>query len=192
MRSLSYYRGIEDQNRKDKSEGKGRAVGYSNRPVITFDQKSERFLGRTNEFGPVYVSVSSPPPYILCFSGPQVDLSHLASQYGGYVVCIRQPSKLVCDIASYLEQSPELSSEMLLECIKVRYNRGQYIGKLPKPANHEFAMMSFGQKDPKFSSDCEYRLVLTLPLTTSPPIEIKIELQKKLEYAEMVHLQTDN
>ena len=52
--------------------------------------------------------------------------------------------------------------------------------------------MSYGQKDPKFSNDCEYRLVLTLPLTTIPPIEIKIELQKKLEYAEIAHLQTNN
>jgi hypothetical protein len=197
MHSLSYYRDIEDKSRKDKDEGEGRVEIIKPRPVLYIDRQSGDVLSSTLETGPVFFGTTSiNPRYIFCFSGPKVDVKYLASQYGGSVVCINQPNKLVCDIASYLKQYPNMPDTIWLECIQVRYDKGQLVQGEPQPASEERLKMSYGQKDPKFSNDCEYRLVLTLPLTIIPPTEVKtevkIELQKRLEYAELVHLQTDN
>jgi hypothetical protein len=192
MRSLYYYQVIEDQNRRDKSEGEGKAVIFKNRPVLKIDQKSGETLSQTEEYGPVYFStLSTQPRYILCLSGPEVDVKYLASQYGGYVVRLNQPNKLVCDIASYLKKYSNITGTMWLDCIQVKYNKDQPISELPEPASKERLRMSYGQKDPTFSDDCEYRLVLTLPPIEIPPTEINIELQKKLEYAELVYPETD-
>jgi len=48
--------------------------------------------------------------------------------------------------------------------------------------------MSYGQKHPDFSEDCEYRLVLRLGslLTMNIPDYITINLGKGLEYAEIM------
>ena len=193
MHSLSYYCGIEDPNRADKSEGEGKAVVLMNRPVLQLGQKSGKTLSSTSEFGPVYYGTTSiNPRYILCFSGPEVDIEYLASQYGRYVLRLNQPDELVRDITSYLEKHPNMPDTMWLDCIQVRYDKGQLMSELPQPASEERLRMSYGQKDPKFSNDCEYRFVLTLPVPANSLEEIEIELQKKLEYGEMVHLQTDN
>ena len=183
LRSLLDYRTIENANRKDNNEGIGRAVVYGNRPVINLDNKSQ-----TNEFGPIHISgVSGNSHYILCFSGPQVDRRRLASKYGEHVICISQPNTLVHDIASYLEQSPELHCDaMWLECVEVRYDKGQSIGKLSDLDIHELVTMPFGQKGSWDSSDCEYRLVLTLLTIDSPPKEIRVKLCRRLEYAEFL------
>lgn len=188
MLPLQHYCEIEDSKRKDRDEGEGRVVIHMNRPVLTLDQKSGKTLSKTNEFGPVFFGTGSiNPRYILCFSGPQVDVKHLASQYGGYVVCLSQPNKLVCDIASYLEQCPNMPDTMWLKCIQVRYDKDQLVSTLPDPATEERSEMSYGQKNPKFSSDYEYRLVLTLPLiANSLPPEIRVELHKRLEYAKII------
>ncbi|MFH1032717.1 MAG: hypothetical protein V1767_09175 [Chloroflexota bacterium] len=192
MHDLNFYHSIEDQNRKDKNEGEGKAVIFTNRPVLQLDKKSGKILSRTNEFGPVYFGTSSiNPRYTLCFSGPEVNMKYLANHYG-YVIRIRQPDKLVYEIASYLKQYSNMPYTMWLECVQVKYDKGQQMSKLPPPASEERSKMSYGHKDPKFSNDCEYRLVLTLPLIKNSPKEINIELRKELEYAEMVHLQTNN
>lgn len=187
MHPLSFFREIEDTQRKDKGEGEGRVVIFADRPVYTLDQKSGKILSKTNEFGPVnFGTTSINPRYIFCFHGPRVDLKYITCRYQR-VLRIGQPITLVCDIASYLEQYPNLPSEMWLECVQVRYDKDQSVSKLPEPASEERAMMSYGQKEPKFSGDCEYRLVLTLPLkTTSPPTEIRVDLHKRLGYAEII------
>jgi hypothetical protein len=125
----------------------------------------------------------------LCFSGPQVDLNFLANKYGSYIVRLNQPNELVRQIAYYLEKNPNLPETMWLDCVQVRYDKDQIISQLPAPASEERVRMSYGQKHPIFSSDCEYRLVLKLSIMISScPIEIKIEMQKKLDCAELLRL----
>ena len=189
MRPLSFFREIEDTQRKDKDEdeGEGRVVIFTDRPVLSFDQKSGKILSKTNEFGPVnFTTTSINPRYIFCFHGPRVDLKYITCRYQR-VLRIGQPNTLVRKIASCLGQYPNLPNEMWLECVQVRYDKNQSVRKLPEPAGKERAIMSYGQKEPKFSSDCEYRLALTLPLTTtSPPTIIIVELHKRLGCAEIL------
>ncbi|MGD1118048.1 MAG: hypothetical protein ABR886_00995 [Dehalococcoidales bacterium] len=59
LRPLPYYNKIEDINRKDKSEGEGRAVIHMDRPVLTLDRKSGKRISEKNEYGPVYFGTAS-------------------------------------------------------------------------------------------------------------------------------------
>ena len=94
---------------------------------------------------------------------------------------------LVRNVASYLEQRTELPSTLWLDCTQVNYDRGQLVGDLPAPASQERARLSYSQKDVKSSADCEYRLVLTLPISLDkPPTDITIDLAKRLDYVEIV------
>jgi len=171
MRPLCYYRKIEDARRRDAGEGEGRVVYGTGR----------------------FWTTSPNPHYILCFSGPHVDVGYLATKYYPYVIRLSQPNEFVRDAAAYLEKDADLADEMWLKCVQVRYDRDQPVESIPEPASEERTSMSYGQKAPRDSADCEYRLVLTLPMTSSwlPP-EIGVELHKRLEYAEMVELPGDN
>lgn len=63
---------------------------------------------------------------------------------------MHDPNEFVRDIVYYLEQLTDSLSVMSLECIKVRYDKGQYINKLPKPSISEVVAMSYRQKDRVF------------------------------------------
>ena len=190
MLPLQHYCAIEDSNRIDRDEGSGKVVINEYRPVITLDPKSGKILSQTSDYGPVYFHTGSiNPRYILCFSGPQVDIKHLARQYGRYVIRIKRPATLVSDVASFLERCQNLPSTNWLYCVKVRYDKGESVTELPEPASEERASMSYSQKDSRFSNDSEYRLVSTLTLTgDAPPSKIEVNLHKRLEYVELVRL----
>lgn len=185
---LAYYNRIEDINRKDKDEGEGRVVIEKSRPVLTLDQKSGKILSQKDEVGPVYFGTSSiNPRYILCFSGPQVDIKYLSHKYGRYIISLSHPTKFVNEVAAYLENRLDLPKVMWLDCIQVRYDKDLLVSELPEPASEERIAMSYGQKGPIFSRECEYRLVLTLPFTgNKSPQEVRVELNKKLDYAEII------
>ena len=97
-----------------------------------------------------------------------------------------EPQILVTDIVAFLEQYQSSLHVMHMDCVQVRYNKGQLVSELPEPASLERIRMSYAQKEPSDSVDCEFRLVLELPITGSRPSEIRVELHKKLEYAEML------
>lgn len=190
MLSLKDYCAIEDSNRIDKDEGSGEAVINKYRPVFTLDPKTGKKLSKTSEYGPVYYSTGSiNPRYILCFCGPQVNMKHLARQYGRYVIRIKRPATLVSDIASFLEQCQNLPDTNWLECVQASYDKGASVNELPERASEERLSMSYSQKDSRFSNDCEFRLVLTLSFTgDAPPPKIEVNLHKRLAYVELVRL----
>lgn len=188
MRPLSYYREIEDSVRKDKDEGEGRVKVIRPRPVIHLDRKSV-----TQETGEVFFGTASiNPAYILSFSGPHVDLNYLLAKGYRYVLRIDQPNTLVSEIGTCLERYPNMPDTMWLHCIQVRYDKDQLVEELPEPGSEERSMMSYGQKADRFHRDCEQRVVLRLPLSSDPPKEIKVELQKRLEYVDIVRRPSDS
>lgn len=188
IRNLNYYRKIEDSQRKDEEEGEGKVEIIMERPIVNFNQNTLKIQSINYELGPVYFGTTSiNPRYIMCFSGPQVDLKNLAKKYGQYILRINQPDILVHEITSYLEQHLNISDIIWLKCIQVRYDKHQLIERLPEPASEERIEMSFSQKNPKDSWEYENRIVVTLPLTTSNlPEYIRVELNKQLEYLEWV------
>ena len=186
MRSLSYFRETEDLKRKDKDEGEGRVKIVRQRPVIEYELASGKFLAASQQLGEVFFGTASTNPcYLYCFTGPEVDVDYLAAgKYGQYVLRIDEPNALVSEIASCLERHPDMPNTMWLYCIPVRYDRDQLVGELPESASHERLMMSCGQKDNRDCGDCEYRLVLRLPVPYDPPDEIRVELKKRPEHVD--------
>jgi len=187
MRPLIYFSETEDLKRKDKDEGEGRVKVVKPRPVVDLDPGSGQILSVRQVTGEVFFGTASTNPcYLYCFSGPQVDVDYLARKYGRYVLRVNQPDKLVSEIGSCLERYPDMPSTMWLHCIPVRYDKGQLVGELPEPGSEERLLMSCGQKADRDRHDCEYRLALRLPVPSSPPKEIRVELRKRLENVDAV------
>jgi hypothetical protein len=188
LRPLSYYRTIEDQLRRDKDEGEGKLTALKSRPVISIDKESGKRTDTKQEIGPVYFSTSSiNPRYILCFSGPDVNLEFLAFKYGNHILRINQPRSLVNDIVSYMEQHLTLYETIWLKCLKVRYDKGQMVEDFPEPASEERAELSYCQKSRESQEELESRLVVTISVGYDRyPTFIPIKLNKKLDYVEWV------
>ena len=189
MWSLSYFARIEDEERRDEDEGRGRVKIIGPRPVVVCNAESGEIQSVRSEIGDVYFSTGSIHPcYLYCFHGPQVDRDYLArGRYGRYVLRINDPDALVCEIRGYLERcSP---NTMWLHCAPVRYDRDQLQEKLPDPASVERLLLSCCQKGEKDHVDCEYRLILRLPVPKSDslPVAIRVELQRPLDCVDIVH-----
>jgi len=77
---------------------------------------------------------------------------------------------------------------IMLDCVPVRYDKDLLVNNVPEQNSLEWERMSYGQKHPDFSEDCEYRLVLRLGslLTMNIPDYITINLGMGLEYAEIM------
>lgn len=193
MRPLGYFREIEDLKRKDKDEGEGRVTIVKPRPVVELDPESGQILSIRQVTGEVFFGTASTNPcYLYCFSGPQVDVDQLARKYGPYLLRVNQPNRLVSEIRSYLERYPDMPGTIWLHCIPVRYDKGQLVGELPEPGSEERLLMSCGQKADGDRHDCEYRLALRLPVPSGSPKEIRVELRKRLEYADIVRWPAGN
>jgi len=177
---------MEDENRRDKDEGEARLELNGDRPVLTIEPASGQVLSKTMEYGRIQWGRSlSGPCYVLCFSGPAVDIKYLGQKYGRHIVRINKPDLLVNDIASYLEQYANLPYGKRLDCVQVRYNKD--LPAPSEPTDEEKEVLSYGQKAPKDSNDHEYRIVLMLPFTGyDPPEMINVQLHKKLQYAEIL------
>ena len=79
MRPLIYFSETEDLKRKDKDEGEGRVKVVKPRPVVDLDPGSGQILSVRQVTGEVFFGTASTNPcYLYCFSGPQVDVDHLA------------------------------------------------------------------------------------------------------------------
>ena len=184
---LDYYHKIEDEKKRDKSEGEGSFEILGPRPVVTIDQETMEVVSEKTEVGSIYRGIITVSPcYILCFSGPKVDIDYLREKHGQHVVRVNQPDLLVQDIKAYLEHGFALSNTMQLECVEVRYDKDQLLES--EPTEGEKDQLSYGQKYPCDAMDFEYRIVcaLTLPWVENLPSQIDIELRKKLGYAEII------
>jgi hypothetical protein len=193
LHNLKYFCDLEDVNRRDTGEGEGKVELIAERPVLHFDKNSKRLLSTTSEIGPVHWGTAAINMfYILCFSGPHVDLNYLCHKYGKHILRIDEPNKLVAEISFFISNFNNLPNLMWLRCVKVRYDKGQLINNFPELDEDMKFDISYGQKYPSFSSDCEYRLVLEIPLTNmSLPAEIKAELGKSLDYVNIVEIPSE-
>ena len=117
--------------------------------------------------------------YILCCSGPDVDMNHLKEKYGEYIIRLNNPCSLAQEIASYFRDNsiPIIGKP---KWAKVRYDKGS-ISK-EQLTNEEHVRLSYSQKAPKFANDKEYRLVVIMSGVSSRGNHITVDLGKKLDY----------
>lgn len=147
MNCLGYCRNMEDQSRRDSTEGYGHTREPDKITVLGTIWREERgykehHIGMGNK--------------IFCFSTclPNVDHKHMSETFGKYIVRINQPKKLAEDINKYFISKGQ---RFLIEGCYVVYDKGQ---KQPRAlTNNERVDLSYKQKPKDFSPDCEFRIV---------------------------------
>jgi len=129
---------------------------------IQIDTKTLRPVGRTDEPGHYEWQLQiTNPVYILCLSDPTVDHAVLAG-FGNYAIEIFAPQKFcerlnACALRLTLPQDRIVAS---IEWFHVRYDKGLVQPEPDEPAWR--LRIAYGQKQPSFRVECEYRCAITL------------------------------
>jgi hypothetical protein len=155
LNCLGYCRNMEDESRRDSTEG----FGHTKEPgVITVGWVSPNPLEKTiwmKEIGHQehHIEIGN-TVFCFCTCLPDVDLAYMSKIFGGFIVKINDPKKLAEDINEYFISKGQ---RFLIEGCKVVYNKGQRLDK--KLANNERLDMSYKQKPESFTLEREFRIV---------------------------------
>jgi hypothetical protein len=193
MGVLEYYTTIEDMNRRDSSESKGRIIIRDIVDVISLDAQG-RFVVRRKAGAIEHESMNLNCKFLLCCSAPEVNLERLKNKFNAhYVVKLTDPLRLAKDVTAWAknEQLPLIGEA---EWIKVRYDKGLIVEESFTSA--QFAELSYSQKYPASSDENEYRLVVTTSDTiaqdndeheeTGCENSLHVKLGRRLDYVEYV------
>lgn len=155
MGCLRSYKTIEDDKRRDPTEGSGHTkepgienVGWVSKNLAekTIWVSKPGFREHHSEYGNAIFG--------FCTSLPEVNRNHMKNDFGTNIVKIDNPKKLAEDINDYfISKEPNF----LIEGNWVIYNKGQKLKK--KLTDNERSDMAYTQKPERFSPDCEFRIV---------------------------------
>lgn len=155
MGCLRSYRGIEDESRRDQTEGSGHTkepgivtVGWvsPNPAEKTIWTREQGYQEHHIEYGNAR--------FLFCTCLPEVNRDHMKDKFGKYIVKIDDPRKLAEDINDYFISKEQ---KFLIIGRRVVYNKGQELEK--KLTDNERLDLSYMQKPERFSLDCEFRIV---------------------------------
>lgn len=156
---LNKYREIEDLARQDNSEGKA----HIRIP------------------GGYYHEEMGNPCYLMCTSGPTVDLGYIKNKFGRYVVKILAPETLLAEITKVKPVNTIIDCDLL----EVEYSKGMeqdfdFKKRIPG------SKLSICQKSRIFSKECEYRyMVMTFTnFSLDNPSYLEYDLRGGLSYLE--------
>ena len=197
MRCINFYRQIENQSRRDPTEGSGLTKEPGIVTSYGFSQNPKEKTIIRKEFGyQEHHTELSNARFCFCTSLPDVDLAYMKKQFGSFIVKIKEPRQLAEDIYDYLICNGE---KYRIEGRKVDYNKGR---KLERQLTDEERLdLSYKQKPEKFIDDCEFRIVaikvgevcnefckfLDVDGVVEPKCKfIEVNLGKKLSYLSQV------
>lgn len=155
MGCLLSYTEIEDESRRDPTEG----IGLTKEPgIITVawvsPNPAEKTIWTKERGHQEHHIESGNATFCFCACLPDVNLDYMKDKFGQYIVKINDPRKLAEDISEYSISSGQ---RFLIEGCKVFYNKGLKLDR--KLTDHERLDMPYKQKPQSFSSDCEFRIV---------------------------------
>ena len=107
MGNLKVYVRLEDAKRRDPSEGEGHFQRFDTVTSVDFVPLTDDSFVRHE---PGYVHAHTEllnPKFVLSCARPGVDLEHLRSRFGHWVVRIDDPRRLAQEISTYLEGLPD-------------------------------------------------------------------------------------
>jgi hypothetical protein len=170
LRERCTYREIEDQARRDASEGEARL----------------RVPG-VNDVWVNYGSRLMNPVYVLCTSLPTID-PQVRAKMGRYVVHVRDTSRLVAALQKAVEVSPLTDREVIgVDAGLVAYTQDEQIAYTPDSETR--TRLTYFQKSKSFSEQCEWRFVVQMsgPLSNAPEC-LYLEIGSLEEFAELLPL----
>jgi hypothetical protein len=185
MSNLRTYTVIEDENRKDASEGQGHFQHYGMVTSVDFSRDSDE---TTTLSQPGYVHSHIEllnPKFIFSCSLPSVDINLLRQRFGPWIVKIKQPRQFADDIWAFLGTLPYRFGGGVKGCF-MEYTKGQ-------KSRHQLTVtsvpLSYSQKPTTFSTENEFRFVV---IATGKPSQwldddfLPIDLAHKLDYVEFL------
>lgn len=185
MGSPDYYKKIEDEKRRDLTEGTGhiKASGY----VIGLTINDQGKIKKVNTKPGImdHRAEQLNCKYLLCCSGPEVGIDYLRDKFGACIVTINDPVRLAGDITNWLHIN-EIPIIGKPDWVKVRYDKGLIVEE--QFNGYQLSELSFSQKDPGFSMEHEYRLVVMMPSVSACNDHIRIEIKRRLNYVEYLQL----
>jgi hypothetical protein len=184
---LRYYKEIEDQIRKDSTEGKGSLHIPGNVTKIGLNRNGD--VSRVWEVPDHlhFQTTSGNAIYILsCVYPPCNDVLKIPTKFGTYLVRINNPAKFGQEITNWLYAGPEdTRTRSVVECVRVLYNKGHKVNEEMRQDTRW--KLSFAQKPGKFAEEHEYRLVV-ISYRPAPTKEqfLYVDLDGPLTYAELL------
>jgi len=156
MSSLESFREIEDETRRDVSEGVARLRVPGDVPVITLDRESGEVRGEATR--PGLFNFSAPilqAAYFLCLSTTRAG----AAKFGDTIVEVVHTQRLIDAVEAAVRSQRPALEVAFVEGFPVRYDKD---GMAPAPALPERMRLTYGQKPALFSDDAEYRIAVVL------------------------------
>ena len=155
MGCLLSYRGIEDESRRDLTEGSGctREPGIVTYYGYTQNLKEKPVILQKPGYQEHSIEQHN-PVYCFCTCLPEVNCAHMLEKFGKYIVKINEPKRLAEDINDYFISKGQ---KILIEGCRVVYNKGQKLDR--ELTDNERLDLSYKQKPESFSPDCEFRIV---------------------------------
>ncbi len=197
MGCIRSYKYIEDQARRDPTEGSGltKEPGIVTSYGISPNPEEKTICVKEYGYQEHHTELSN-TKFCFCTSLPDVDLAYMKKQFGRFIVKVKEPRQLAEDIDEYFIGNGE---KFRIEGWRVDYNKGQKLER--ELTNNERVDLSYKQKPESFYLDCEFRIVAIRlgEVCTKPCIfldedeevepeckSIEINLGKKLSYLSQV------
>jgi len=162
---LECYKTIEDNNRRDESEGQSVSIVKKYLPDHTLQLKGKHIN----------------PLYLFCASGPKVDLDYMKTKWP-FIVKINDPKMLKNSIN---ENKPLNTKVEIGKCKieKVRYTKGEVVDI--DPNSIEAVKLCYTQKPRSYVKDCEIRYIVTAspPINYEPDMYLDYNLGHEIDYA---------
>jgi len=199
LNCLGYCRNMEDEPRRDPTEGSGctREPGIVTYYGYTQNLKEKPVILQKPGYQDHQIEQLN-PVYCFCTCLPEVNRAHMLEKFGKYIVKINEPKRLAEDINDYFISKGQ---KILIEGCRVVYNKGQKLDR--ELTDNERLDLSYKQKPESFSPDCEFRIV-AIKLSESCKAEckffdvdgqsepeckfIKVNLNKPLNYLDQLGL----
>jgi len=155
MGCILSYREIEDESRRDVTEGEGNTKEHGILTVGLVSQNpAEKTIWTKKKGYKEYRTEYGNAIFCLCTCLPDVNLDYMKNRFGQYVVKINNPRKLAEDINEYFIGK---GKNFLIVGCEVVYNKGKKLNR--ELTNNERLDLAYKQKPEKFTADCEFRIV---------------------------------
>lgn len=197
MGCIHSYKYIEDQSRRDPTEGSGLTEEPGLVTVGLFSQNhtEKPIWTRMHGYQKHHTELSN-AKFCFCTCLPDVDLAYVKKQFGRFIVKIKEPRQLAEDIKDYFISSGK--KFLRIEGRRVVYNKGQKQER--KLTNNERMDLSYKQKPENYRLDCEFRIIaigepcqeeckfLSVQFEQVVPDckFIEVNLNKSLKYAQLI------
>ncbi len=187
LRTLQFFKKIEDESRRDRSEGETYIQTEEMIDIIHVDLKTKRGLGISTSPGVMHHKGSfGNLVYVFCMSKPEVEWKYFLDEMGPYSVEIFD-TKLFIDelVKSALMKKPKDMKLLYVATYDVMYTKGEI--------SSSFDLLDFkphiAQKSHEFNRQCEFRVALVYDSGKSNEEAeeyLDLKLNRAVDYARLL------